>query len=435
MSEISEVTSLFRGDWQLRLDHINETMRRMSMHTEPRAMVLEYTDRMNGLIEADRMLSISRRGVEPPGYLIARDSRGGGEGPDPWKQRSQLPMLAGGILGEWLYSSRPHVVQDFSIGADDPAEDWLSEYRSALALPVYDGGEAHNLVVFLSREPNVIDQEIVPQLLWTTNLFGRATHNLVLWEQLRQANARLDGEMKLIADLQRSLLPAELPRIPTMDLATHYQPAAWAGGDYYDFFEMRDGQWGLFIGDVSGHGAPAAVLMAITHALAHHQPSHATGCCPGEGLAYINERLADRYTTRNGSFVTAFCGVYDPKARRLRYACAGHPPPRVKRCSDGSVFSLDAVASLPLGIVGGEVYETATVDLVSGDQIIFFTDGVTEAFDGAGEMYGMGRLDGALETCMLDASGLIDHVLAHLNAFTAGEPADDDRTVVVAKIR
>lgn len=434
MSDTLELTSIFKGDWRARLDHINETMRRVSLHTDPRAMVMEYTDRMRGMTDMDRMLSISRRGLEPPAYLIARDSLEE-DAPDPWKHRKQLPQLEGGVLGEWLYSSKPHVVQDFNVKPDDPARAWLDGYRSVAALPVYDRGEAMNLVVFLGREPDSIDPQSVPQLAWTTNLFGRATHNLVLNEQLQQAYAQVDGEMKLIADLQRSLLPAELPQIPTMDLATHYQPARHAGGDYYDFFPMRDGKWGLFIGDVSGHGAPAAVLMAITHVLANHQPAQDGPCCPARGLEYINRQLAARYTTNSGSFVTAFCGVYDPDHRRFTYACAGHPPPRVKRCSDGSVFSLDAVASMPVGIMPDEQYEPATIDLTPGDQIIFFTDGITEAFDGDGRMYGMDRLDEALENCMLDAAGLIDHVVQHLNTFTAGEPADDDRTIVVAKIR
>src|SRR5207253_1299364 len=103
--------------------------------------------------------------------------------------------------------------------------------------------------------------------VWLSNLFGRATHNLVLAEELRQAYEAVDRELVAVADIQRSLLPAKLPKIPTMDLAAHYQTSRRAGGDYYDFFPLAEGKWGIIVADVSGHGTPAAVLMAITHCI------------------------------------------------------------------------------------------------------------------------------------------------------------------------
>src|SRR5207249_9646395 len=112
----------------------------------------------------------------------------------------------------------------------------------------------------------------VPELVWISNLFGRATHNLVLAEQVQSAFEAVDQEMKTIANLQRSLLPSPLPTIPRMGLAAHYQTSQRAGGDYYDFFPLPDGKWGILIADVSGHGTPAAVLMAVTHSIAHTYP-------------------------------------------------------------------------------------------------------------------------------------------------------------------
>ncbi len=105
-----------------------------------------------------------------------------------------------------------------------------------------------------------------------SNLFGRATHNLVLSDQLKVAYEAVDYEMKVVADIQRSLLPMQMPSIPTLSLAAHYQTSHRAGGDYYDFFPLPDGKWGILIADVSGHGTPAAVLMAVTHSLAHTLP-------------------------------------------------------------------------------------------------------------------------------------------------------------------
>src|SRR5262249_57089037 len=135
---------------------------------------------------------------------------------------------------------------------------------------------------------------------------GRATHNVVVEEELRMAYNAVDREMRIVADIQRSLLPEKLPKIPTLDLAASYQTSRQAGGDYYDFFPLPDGKWGILIADVSGHGTPAAVLMAVTHSLAHTYPGPPTP--PSAMLDYVNGKLADLYTGSGDTFVTAFYG-------------------------------------------------------------------------------------------------------------------------------
>src|SRR6185369_10191873 len=122
------------------------------------------------------------------------------------------------------------------------------------------------------REPKAFNPDQFPEFVWMGNLFGRATHNLVLSDELRSAYNTVDREMQIVADIQRSLLPETLPKIPTLDLAAYYQTSRRAGGDYYDFFPLPDGRWGILIADVSGHGTPAAVIMAITHSIAHSFP-------------------------------------------------------------------------------------------------------------------------------------------------------------------
>ena len=431
MAETMDTIKIAEGTWEQRLDHIVETMRQLSRHTDPEQMVNAYSGRMREFQAMDRLVSLTRRGVEPPKFIVARDTEWDAQ-PNPWKQREQLPVLEGGLLGELAYADEPRLINDLHVDPDDPGFEYLNGYGSLAAVPVYDGGEALNMPVLLRRQRGAFDPEQLPQMVWTTNLFGRATHSLVLTNQVRQAYEMVDHELKVIADLQRSLLPAELPKIPTMDIATHYQPAQRAGGDYYDFFELPDGKWGLLMADVSGHGAPAAVLMAITQTLVHANSCQV--CGPSALLKCLNEQLVKRYTTYNGRFVTAFFGVYDPAKRQMDYASAGHPPPRLKRCSDGSMFSIESQRHLPLGIDGDEEYETATVDLQMGDQIIFYTDGVTEAFNRQFEMFGLDRLDHVLHDCRIDASGLITAVLEALDAFTDGNDPNDDRTIIVARI-
>src|SRR5262249_41815714 len=116
------------------------------------------------------------------------------------------------------------------------------------------------------------------------------------------------------------------------------------------------------------------------------------------------------------------------------YASAGHNPPRLKRCDDGSLASLDQVAGLPLGIIGGEEYEEAAMTLVRGDQLVLYTDGITEAHDAAGKMFGVERLDRVLENCAIGPGDLLRSVLDEVTAFTGGRPAHDDRPLLVLKI-
>jgi len=251
-------------------------------------------------------------------------------------------------------------------------------------------------------------------------------------ERLQRAYHALDLELKIVGDIQRTLLPSNLPRIPTLDLAAFYQPSQRAGGDYYDFFPLTDNQWGIFVADVSGHGTPAAVLMAVTHCIAHTHPGPLLP--PGKVLEYVNHHLSTRYTNLNGGFVTAFFGIYDSSSRRLTYASAGHDCPRLKRFQDGTLLILEAARGLPLGVEAEETYHEAVQQLQKGDQIVIYTDGVTDARNPSGEMFGTRRLDRVLEACGPEASALLDSILASLENFAAGHPADDDRTLIVARV-
>lgn len=241
-----------------------------------------------------------------------------------------------------------------------------------------------------------------------------------------------DQDRAGVAEIQAALLPPAPPRIATLDLAVHYQAVQQAGGDYYDFFRLPDGRWGILIADVSGHGTQAAVLMAITHAIAHLYPG--PDASPGAMLEFLNRHLADRYTRSGGTFVTAFYAIYDPVTRELSYARAGHPPPRLKNCDDGRLLVLEGASGLPLGILPDRRYRDRRVGLRPCDQLILFTDGITEAANPAGERFGCARLDRLLRPCHRDADALLGRVLGALDRFTDGQPMQDDRTLVVAKI-
>jgi sigma-B regulation protein RsbU (phosphoserine phosphatase) len=430
---MSTLTGLFgRRDWREQMAFVVASMRELSTQTDPQQMRQAYDRRMRSVIPVDASLSLSRRGLHAPDFRVTRSSLWKEE-VNPWKQTDRLPRLAGGLGAELLYGNEPRLLDDVEVSRADPLWPYLDGCRSVAAIPLYDAGVSLNMVLLMRRGTAAFDPEHFPQMVWMGNLYGRATHNLVLSAELKEAYEEVDHDLKVVADIQRSLLPAAMPAIPTMTLAASYQTSHRAGGDYYDFFALPGGRWGLLIADVSGHGTPAAVIMAVTHSLAHTYPgSHDR---PGALLEYLNEKLYALYTHQTDAFVTAFYAHYDPCARVLRYAAAGHNPPRLKRCQDGSLALLDAAGGLPLGITRQAKYPDAAHPLVPGDQIVFYTDGVTEAHDEAGEMFGVARLDKVLENCAVGASDLLRSVLDELEAFTGGKAAHDDRTLLVAKIR
>lgn len=418
-------------DWRQRLDLIVETMKEMSRQTDPQEMSRAYGKRMQTLRPSDRRVSISRRGLKYPWYRVTRCTDWKEE-INPWKEAHRLPLLKGGLFAELIYGDEPRLFDDVQVPDDDPAAEYVAGMASMAAIPMYDQGVALNMILSMRQEPAAFSPEQFPEVVWLSNLFGRATHNLVLSEQLKSAYEAVDYEMKVVADIQRSLLPKKMPDIPTMELAAYYQTSHRAGGDYYDFFPLPDGRWGLLIADVSGHGTPAAVLMAVTHSLAHSYPGPAMP--PGSMLEHVNRHLTERYTAGSDTFVTAFYGIYDPALRTLTYSSAGHNPPRLKRCADGTLDSLNGASALPLGIAPEMTYSEQTYRLAPGDQLVLYTDGITEAQNEHGELFGLSRLDKVLEDCAADASDLLESVLAALKEFTGGEAIHDDRTLLVAKI-
>ena len=430
----SSVAPTVTEAWETRLSQVVTMMREMSRETDPQAMVRAYGNRVRQLHPIDRFVALSRRDLASPKVRITRSSTWDAD-VDPWRDKAKLPVIHGGFFAELIYGQEPRVFDDITslYAPDDPAAAYLDGMTSLTAVPHYDGGEALNMVLSMKREPAGFDRDRFPDWVWMSSLFGRATQNLVLSRELRESYAVVERELKIVADLQRSLLPKILPTIPGLDLAAYYHTSKWAGGDYYDIFALPDGRWGLLIADVSGHGTPAAVMMAVTHCIAHSYPGAPKQ--PSDLLGFINDQLTARYTADFETFVTAFYGIFDPARRELSYASAGHNPPRLKRCEDGSVIALDGVGNLPLGVSEGVKFDQTTLALRPGDQIVFYTDGITESTGPDGlTMFGTDRLDQALELCHLDAEGLIKAVLDAVEEFTHGEPAADDRTMVVAKV-
>jgi sigma-B regulation protein RsbU (phosphoserine phosphatase) len=426
---------LGRRPWREELAIIDRTMRAISGVTDPEELVEIYWTSISELIPIHDYVSVSRRGEPPPFYRITRSSRFA-EHLNPWTQRDRLPRLSGGLMGEIAFAGQPVLIEDLParLKPDDPGFFYLEGFQQLVAFPNYDGGEALNITMMLMPRGKELDPSVIPMMHWQGGLFGRGTQNLVLRNQLGTALSALDRELQAVGDIQRSLLPSELPAIPGFEVATWYQTSARAGGDYYDFFPLDGGGWGLFIADVSGHGTPAAVFMAITHALAHAQPG--THTPPAALLSHLNDRLTRSYT-RGGTFVTAFYAVLDPEMRTLTYSRAGHNPPRLVR--GDRVLSLDRNGMLPLGIMDEQAYGQATIKLEKGDLLLLYTDGITEASappkaDAARELFGTERLDALLLDCGgTSAEGCISRVRKEVAAFSENAPPTDDQTLIAIR--
>ncbi len=435
LRNISEKTApimqWFHKPWAERLDFVTLMMREVSAQTEPESMVQVYGRYMDQIMQSHRFISLSRRDLDSPFVRITRNDLESDQNLNPWKHRSSLPVIRGGIIADLIYGEEAKIINDLQIDPDDPGYVYLEGMKSLVAIPLFDSGKALNMVI-LGRRDMGFSTDFLPEHVWLSNLFGRATANLVLQTELKSANDRMDKELKVVADIQRSLLPIELPKIPGLDIASYYQTSRHAGGDYYDFFELPSGKLGILIADVSGHGTPAAVMMAVTHSIAHTHTGDPDP--PSKLLNFINEHLAARYTNGTGTFVTAFYGIYDPKTRELTFANAGHNPPRLKRGCGGPNGIIEGQSNLPLGIDGLEVYPDNTQTLRPGDTLVLYTDGITEARGMDNELYGTDRLDEIVNQGCGSSQELIDRLMIDVERFTNYRMPTDDRTILVMQL-
>jgi serine phosphatase RsbU (regulator of sigma subunit) len=248
-------------------------------------------------------------------------------------------------------------------------------------------------------------------------------------EQLLEKE-KLEQELRLAHTIQQSTLPKELPVIPGWQLSAFWQPARAVGGDFYDFIPFPDGSLGLIIGDVSGKGMPAALIMATTRTLlrfaalneAEKQLVH-----PGKVLAAVNEIGCLEIPAK--MFVTCLFAVVNLESGQIRFANAGHTLPF--QCSPGGVTELRATG-MPLGLLPGMRYEERETTLAVGDSLFLCTDGLVEAHNPQKEMYGLRRLQMQLAAGNQGSSLQIAAVMAQLTEFTGSDgEQEDDMTCVV----
>ncbi len=244
----------------------------------------------------------------------------------------------------------------------------------------------------------------------------------------RLERERMERELELATEIQQRFQPSAPPIVDGYQFQGISFSCYEIGGDYYDFVPRHDGKMLIALGDVSGKGTAAALLMSSLHAAIHAQVSAKTEL--GLAISSVNHYLAEN--TPANRFVTLFATELNPETGHLRYINAGHNPPLIGR-ADGTVLQLSS-GGFPLGIISGAEFEIGEITLESGDVLVIYSDGVSEANNLAGEEFGMDRLINVVKSNLkASASGLRDKVESALSSFTQTAPANDDITLVIVK--
>jgi serine phosphatase RsbU (regulator of sigma subunit)/predicted ester cyclase len=247
-------------------------------------------------------------------------------------------------------------------------------------------------------------------------------------EQERIERERIEQELRVARSIQQASLPKEVPTLEGWKIAPYYRPAREVGGDFYDFFELEEGRVGVVVGDATGKGVPAALVVTATCSMLRAVAQASGTSSPGEVLARVNETLLARIPPN--TFATCFYGILDPESGRLIYANAGHNLPCCRRHDEHAATDLSA-RGMPLGLMGGMSYEEKETVLVAGEGVLFYTDGLIEAHNPKGEMFGTPRLRGLLSERSERGRGLSATLMEELYSFTGeGWEQEDDITLL-----
>jgi len=277
----------------------------------------------------------------------------------------------------------------------------------------------------MEEEVRRLNEELENRLAQRTEQLKAA---MTKQQEEAQERQRTEHELRVAHLIQQTLLPKSVPELEGYQIAAYYQPAREVGGDFYDCLELEDGCLGLIVGDATGEGVPAALVMANTQS-ALRAVARREGITTGQVLAEVNEVLY-AYISPN-MFVTCFYCILDPKSGTLSYANAGHDLPYLHR-QGGEAEELRA-RGMPLGLMPGMSYEQKEITLQAGEAALFYSDGLVEAHDPKGEMFGFPRLR-ELVAKHGEERSLAEFLMEELHSFVGeGWEQEDDITLLTLK--
>src|ERR1700676_2089604 len=340
--------------------------------------------------------------------------------------KQEIP-LGRGLVGQAAETMKAILVPDVS--KDPRYIESNPETRSELAVPL----------IYKDKVIGVLDLEHTRRGFFTeehrrtmTTLAAQvaiAIENARLYEQIAQQERRLERDLALARELQMRLLPQALPQLQHLELAAKFTPARAIGGDLYDFIPYSLSRLGIVIGDVSGKGAPAAIYAALVSGILRSHAPIEPG--PAEMLSAVNLSLAERRI--EAQFVSLIYAVWDDEHRTLLVANSGLPRPVLLHDGKNSVIE---ATGLPLGLFDDANYDEFRFKMKPGDMFVFFSDGILDARNRQGELFGRGRVEKIIEECGgQSADCVVDSLFKAVAEHSAGVEAFDDQTVLAIKVK
>ncbi len=340
-------------------------------------------------------------------------------------------LLAADQVVAWKLPEGESVVNN-AAAAVPTAGVRLSACQKCLAVAISVGGRRLGALAVAdkeSRDGGVLDFTAADARL--LSLFANQAAAAIETARLHRdaiEKERIERELELAAAIQREILPRSLPRVAGLELAAANLPTRQVGGDYYDLFPLSRGRLAFLVADVSGKGVPAALLVSTVHAAVHLQIDDAKTVV--ELVTRIDRFLRKYAATRK--FLTLFFGLLEPDTGLLRYVSAGHNPALLVRAS-GPVERLESTG-VPVGMLPNSVWREEVRTMEPGDLLAVYTDGLTEAVDGADQEFGLERLAREVEQRRnLPVVQVCDEILAQVADFAEGMPQYDDQTLLLVR--
>ena len=280
---------------------------------------------------------------------------------------------------------------------------------------------------FRGMAPTGEQMEIPGMAVFRFSPEGKVVESWDSYDQLSLMRQSIEQELRMARTIQQALLPQSLPQLEGWQFTPYYQPAREVGGDFYDFHPLSEDRLGVVVGDATGHGVPAALVMSTTCGMLQVAAQALASSSPREVLERVNETLTTRIPP--SMFVTCFYAILDPESASLSYANAGHDLPYLHRRS-GHAEELRA-RGMPLGLMPGMSYEEGEASLREEQGVLFYSDGLVEAHNPKGEMFGFPRLRALVAEHDDGEQSLIDCLLDALYTFVGeGWDQEDDITLL-----
>jgi sigma-B regulation protein RsbU (phosphoserine phosphatase) len=331
-----------------------------------------------------------------------------------------------GLIGTAAKLNEPLRIAD--VRTDPRYLNVHSETRSELVVPLTSKGKVVGVIDLESTQVNYFTEYHQKFLMTLASRIASALVNAELYERVADNERRISREMKIAREIQRQLMPDELPSMPPLQMAVLFKPVAQLGGDLYDWIKFDDGRLALVIGDVAGKGAPAALYAALASGVIRTRAGRKYP--PAQMLELVNKTLYQRPV--EGQYIAVTYSIYEPSSGTITLANSGLPYPLLAR--DGQASFLD-IGGVPLGLLPDTKYEETQLKLQTGDVLVFYSDGVIEMRNEAGEEFGLKRLAETVRSSQEKSPEEIVKALSvSLADFIGRVRPFDDRTMIVVKM-